>query len=114
MKAFHLTLTDSAKEHYLGLLKKNPDAMGIRFFTKKAGCSGLMYQSELVFEEKIDDYHATQEENLKIFISQKSMPYLDGMRVDFVKKGLGQSQVVYENPNEIARCGCGESFKVRD
>jgi iron-sulfur cluster assembly protein len=114
MKPFHLTLTESAKAHYLGLLQKNPGAIGVRFFTKKAGCSGLLYQSELVFEENIDDYTAIQEENLKIFISPKSMPYLEGMRVDFVKKGLGQSQVVYENPNEIARCGCGESFKVRD
>jgi iron-sulfur cluster assembly accessory protein len=112
-----ITLSEKAKLHYLKLLQQNPAAKGIRLFTKKAGCSGLMYQSELIFEEtpeNTEDFLVFDEEKIKIFVSRKSMPYLNGICIDIAQKMLGQSQVVYENPNEVARCGCGESFKVKD
>lgn len=112
-----LTVSEAAKEHYLKLLQKNPEAMGIRLFTKKAGCSGLMIQSELILEKNVDnseDFLVFNEEKIKIFVSRKSIPYLDGICIDIAQKMLGQSQVVYQNPNEVARCGCGESFKVKD
>ncbi len=38
---------------------------------------------------------------------------LNGLRVDAVQKGLGRVEVVYQNPNEAARCGCGESVKFK-
>ena len=114
MDPFTMTFTEKAKSHYLKLLEKNPTALGIRFFTKRAGCSGLMYQSEFILDENSGDLAVFEEGKLKIFVSQKSMPYLKGIRVDVVKEALGQSKVVYENPNEVGRCGCGESFKVKD
>ncbi len=114
MENCNLTLTNSAKAHYLSLIEKTPGALGVLFFVKKAGCSGLMYQSELVFDQNPDNLSVFEDGKLKIFISRKSGPYLNGIRVDVIKKMFGQSQVVYENPNEISRCGCGESFKVKD
>jgi iron-sulfur cluster assembly protein len=115
-----ITLTEAAQKHYAKWLEKNPQAVGIRLFTKKAGCSGLMYQSELIYAEETgnnsntEDFLVFNQEKIKIFVSRKSMPYLYGIRIDIIQKMLGQSQVVYENPNEVARCGCGESFKVKD
>jgi iron-sulfur cluster assembly accessory protein len=115
-----ITVSEKAKKHYAILLEKNPEAIGIRLFTKKAGCSGLMYQSELIYPKSLEngenseDFLVFNQEKIKIFVSRKSMPYLNGICIDIVQKMLGQSQVVYENPNEVARCGCGESFKVKD
>ena len=37
--------------------------------------------------------------------------YVLGTELDFVEDRLG-AQFVFRNPNEKARCGCGESFSV--
>jgi iron-sulfur cluster assembly protein len=117
LPSIKITVSEKAKAHYLKLLQQTPGSTGIRLFTKKAGCSGLMYQSELINSENpenSEDLLVFEEEQIKIFVSRKSMPYLDGICIDIAQKMLGQSQVVYQNPNEVARCGCGESFKVKD
>jgi iron-sulfur cluster assembly protein len=114
MTTFDITLSDKAKKHYLKWLEKHPEALGVRLFTKRAGCSGLMYQSELVEALSAQDHLAFEEGRLKVFIPESAAPYLKGIEVDVESQWLGQSQVVYRNPNEVARCGCGESFKVKD
>ena len=114
MEKFDFSLTETAQKHYLKLLAQHPGNLGVVFFVKKAGCSGFMIQSELISDQNIDNILISELGDLKIFLSRKSMPYLKGVRVDVVKQGLGQSKVVYENPNEVARCGCGESFKIKD
>jgi iron-sulfur cluster assembly protein len=39
------------------------------------------------------------------------MPYLSGMKMDWVRKGLNEG-FDFINPKEAARCGCGESFTI--
>ena len=41
----------------------------------------------------------------------KSLPYLDGTELDFVREGLNEG-FKFNNPNERDRCGCGESFRI--
>jgi iron-sulfur cluster assembly protein len=41
----------------------------------------------------------------------KHRPYLYGMTMDWVKKGLNEG-FDFINPNERDRCGCGESFRI--
>jgi len=111
---FSISLTDKVLQHYAKLQKKHSDKIGLRLSVKKAGCSGWMYQSEWISSQSDDDCLVFSSNEIKVFVSRKSIPYLEGITIDFVEKGLGQSQVTYHNPREVARCGCGESFKVED
>jgi iron-sulfur cluster assembly protein len=47
----------------------------------------------------------------KVLIEPKSLAYLDGTELDFVREGLNEG-ITFNNPRERDRCGCGESFRV--
>ncbi|NCX93720.1 MAG: iron-sulfur cluster assembly accessory protein [Gammaproteobacteria bacterium] len=109
-----IQFTETAKAHFKHQLNAHPEAIGIRLSVKKAGCSGLMYVTEVKNIFEAEDRIILDEPGLRFAVDPKALPYLNGMMVDVVKKPLGQSQVVYRNPNEKARCGCGESFMVQN
>ncbi len=48
---------------------------------------------------------------VKIFVDPKSLAYIDGTELDFVREGLNEG-FKFNNPRERDRCGCGESFRV--
>ena len=48
---------------------------------------------------------------VKLVVDPKSLPYLDGTELDYVREGLNEG-FKFTNPNERDRCGCGESFRV--
>ena len=48
---------------------------------------------------------------LEMLIYPKSLPYLDGTELDFVREGLNEG-FKFHNPREKDKCGCGESFRV--
>jgi iron-sulfur cluster assembly protein len=48
---------------------------------------------------------------VKVLIDPKSLPYLDGTELDFVREGLNEG-FKFHNPREKDKCGCGESFRV--
>jgi iron-sulfur cluster assembly protein len=47
----------------------------------------------------------------RVFVDAKSLVYLDGLTVDWLKKGLNEG-FEFINPNATGECGCGESFTV--
>ena len=109
-----INVTPVAAAHFEAQHQAHPDMIGLRLFTKKAGCSGLTYQSELIASVNPDDIQATSNAPLPIYLEQKSLAYLNGLTIDLVEKALGQSQLTFINPNETGRCGCGESFTIDD
>ena len=48
---------------------------------------------------------------VKVLVDPKSLPYIDGTELDFVREGLNEG-FKFHNPREKDRCGCGESFRV--
>ena len=48
---------------------------------------------------------------VKVIVDPKSLAYLDGTQMDFVKEGLNEG-FKFNNPNVKDQCGCGESFNV--
>ncbi|HBO37168.1 MAG TPA: iron-sulfur cluster assembly protein IscA, partial [Pasteurellaceae bacterium] len=46
-----------------------------------------------------------------VIVDAKSLVYLDGTQLDFVKEGLNEG-FKFANPNVKDQCGCGESFNV--
>jgi len=52
-----------------------------------------------------------EDRGVKLVVNPKSLVYLDGTELDFGKEGLNEG-FKFNNPNEKARCGCGESFSI--
>lgn len=84
--------------------------MGIRLAVKTTGCSGLMYVLEPVDEVQPQD-HKFSSEGVDVFVDPKSLVYVDGTEMDYVKQGLNEG-FEFKNPNVQGECGCGESFTV--
>ncbi|MDA0763983.1 MAG: iron-sulfur cluster assembly accessory protein [Proteobacteria bacterium] len=106
-----LNLTDAAANKVKSLMKEtNSDVIGLRIGIKTAGCSGMKYNVEYAtevkpFEEKIIS------KNVVICIDPAAIMFLIGSEMDY-KEEKFSSGFDFSNPNEIARCGCGESFTV--
>jgi len=77
---------------------------------KTTGCSGLSYVLEFVDSPEPEDTAFDCGET-QLFIDPKSLAYLDGTELDFVKEGLNEG-FQFNNPNMKEECGCGESFHV--
>ena len=52
-----------------------------------------------------------EDKGVKVVVSPKSLAYLDGAELDYGREGLNEG-FRFTNPNEKARCGCGESFSI--
>ena len=105
-----ITLTTSAKSHIGRFLQKRGKGLGVRLGVKTTGCSGLAYVIEYVDEVSVDDT-VFEDKGIKVVVDAKSLVYLDGTELDFVKEGLNEG-FKFTNPNEKNRCGCGESFSI--
>lgn len=105
-----ITLTDSAASRIQTFLTKRGKGVGLRLGVKTSGCSGMAYVLE--FADNInDDDNVFEDQNVKIIVDKKSLVYLDGTELDFVKEGLNEG-FKFKNPNAHNECGCGESFNV--
>lgn len=105
-----ITLTDTAADRVASFLANRGKGVGLRLGVKTTGCSGMAYTME--FADEVEETDTVFEDHdLKIIIDPKSLVYLDGTELDYGKEGLNEG-FKFTNPNESARCGCGESFTV--
>lgn len=105
-----VSLTEKAASHVNDYLAKRGKGIGIRLAVKTTGCSGLMYVLEPVDEPQQEDIKFTCQ-GVEVFVDPKSMVYIDGTEMDYVKQGLNEG-FEFKNPNVQGECGCGESFTV--
>ncbi len=105
-----VTMTSAAAERIKSFLANRGKGLGLRLGIKTTGCSGLAYVLEFVDELNDDDKMFTIND-VNIIIDGKSLVYLDGIELDFVKEGLNEG-FKFNNPNAKGECGCGESFNV--
>ena len=105
-----VTLTEAAARHVTRYLAKRGKGVGVRLGVKTTGCSGLAYKLEYVDELNPEDV-VFEGHSVKVLIDPRSLPYLDGTELDFVREGLNEG-FKFNNPKERDRCGCGESFRV--
>lgn len=108
-----LKLTDAAATRVQDIMSDaENDVLGLRVGVSSKGCSGLSYvvnyaKDQKQFEEVVED------KGVKIFIDPAAVMFLIGSEMDYEESKL-DSRFVFNNPNETARCGCGESFSVAE
>ena len=105
-----VTLTANAAQHVRRSLDKRGKGEGLRLGVRTSGCSGMAYVLEYADTVAPGD-QVFESHGVKVLIDPKSLSYLDGTELDFVREGLQQG-FKFNNPNERDRCGCGESFRV--
>jgi iron-sulfur cluster assembly protein len=105
-----ITLTDKAAERVQQFLANRGQGAGLRLGVKTTGCSGFAYVLEFVDEADEHD-QVFESHGVKLVVDPKSLVYLDGTELDYKREGLNEG-FEFRNPNESARCGCGESFSV--
>lgn len=105
-----IIVTESAAERVKTFLVNRGKGLGLRLGVKTSGCSGLAYVLEFV--DQLDEGDQVFEQyGVKVIVDAKSLVYLDGTQLDFVKDGLNEG-FEFSNPNVDGECGCGESFSV--
>jgi iron-sulfur cluster assembly protein len=108
-----ITVTNTAANKIRANLEKRGSGVGIKVGVRTTGCSGLAYVLEYVDQvsEHDEGLVILADNHVNIFTDKKSLVYLDGMTIDYVRQGLNEG-FEFTNPNEKDRCGCGESFRV--
>ena len=109
-----VNLTDSGAEkvrEFLSTQGLDESSAGLRVGVRGGGCSGFQYQ--LAFDEQRDGDVIFEHGGLRLLVDNQSLPYVDGSSIDYVDSLQGAGfQVI--NPNVVAACGCGSSFRVAE
>jgi iron-sulfur cluster assembly accessory protein len=108
-----VTLTDMAAHKVKELLngQGTEQESGLRVAVRGGGCSGFQYA--LAFDEQREDDQVFEHQEIRLLIDSQSLPFVDGSEVDYVESLQGAGFSV-NNPNVVAACGCGQSFRTAD
>jgi iron-sulfur cluster assembly protein len=109
-----ITLTDKGAEkvhEFLASQQADVSLAGLRVGVRGGGCSGFQYQ--LAFDEQRAGDVVFESHGLKLLIDAESLPFVRGSTIDFEESLQGAGFKV-SNPNVVAACGCGSSFRVAE
>jgi iron-sulfur cluster assembly protein len=109
-----ITLTEKGAEKVQEFLASQGEqgvVSGLRVGVRGGGCSGFQYA--LAFDQMRDGDETFEDHGITLLVDRQSLPYVSGSTIDFVD-GLQGAGFKVENPNVIAACGCGSSFRVAD
>ncbi len=107
-----ITLTNEAAEQIKVLLAEAPRERGaLRLGVKNAGCVGQAYTLNYVKQpESLDE--VIKDKDVVIAIEPKALLFLLGTEMDYKQEALS-SGFIFNNPNQIDACGCGESVQLK-
>lgn len=109
-----ITITDKGAEkvhEFLAAQQADVSLAGLRVGVRGGGCSGFQYQ--LAFDEQRESDVVFESHGLKLLVDSASLQYVRGSVIDYQESLQGAGFKV-ENPNVVAACGCGSSFRVAD
>jgi iron-sulfur cluster assembly protein len=109
-----ITLTDKGAEkvrEFLSTQTAVDSTAGLRVGVRGGGCSGFQYA--LAFDEQRDGDSVFEDKGIRLLVDHPSLAYVEGSTIDFVD-GMQGAGFKVENPNVIAACGCGSSFRVAE
>ena len=105
-----ISITKNAAKHITEQLESRGCGLGIRVGVTTMGCSGMAYVLEFVDKPEEGD-QIFENQGIKIVVDPKSLVYVSGTEMDFVKQGDNEG-FEFKNPNAKGECGCGESFSI--
>jgi iron-sulfur cluster assembly protein len=109
-----ISMTDKGAEkarEYLEAQGADVSVAGLRVGVRGGGCSGFQYM--LAFDEQREDDKVFESHGMKLLVEPAAFEYVDGSQIDYVDALTGAGFKV-ENPNVVAACGCGSSFRVAE
>lgn len=115
MTAYQIQLSEKARDHIKRLLEKEAGT-AFRISIKKTGCSGYSYVPAIVTKPEPQDVILDNIADFSVYIDSHFSDLLHDLTIDLIEEnnmGLKQKKLVFNNPKESGRCGCGESFHVK-
>ncbi len=109
-----IAITDRGAEKVREFLAGQGEAAavaGLRVGVRGGGCSGFQYQ--LAFDEQRDSDVVYESHGLKLLVDRESLQFVRGSTIDYEETLQGAGFKV-NNPNVVAACGCGSSFRVAE
>lgn len=109
-----ISITDKGAEkvrEFLAAQEADLSLAGLRVGVRGGGCSGFQYQ--LAFDEQRQGDEVFEDHGLKLLVDGPSLPYVRGSVIDYEESLQGAGFKV-NNPNVVAACGCGSSFRVAE
>ncbi|EIJ80695.1 iron-sulfur cluster assembly accessory protein [Bacillus methanolicus] len=106
-----LVITEAAAFQIKDMMKQNEEEGAfLRVAVKGGGCSGLSYGMGFEHEPANEDIQFEQH-GIKIVVDKESAMILNGTKIDYKQSLMGGGFTI-DNPNAIASCGCGSSFRT--
>ena len=108
-----VTITNEAgtRLHNLMAEKNLGSEYALRVFVAGGGCSGLQYG--MTFDDQARDGDTEFEQaGLRVLVDPMSAQYIGGANIDYVDSLMGGGFKI-DNPNAVASCGCGSSFRPK-
>ena len=107
-----MKLTDAAAARVREIMAKSEKPMaGLRIGVKNGGCAGMEYTLEWAEDQKPFD-EVVEDKGVKVLVDAKAMMFLLGTEMDYQTSAL-KSGFVFNNPNQVSACGCGESVQLK-
>jgi len=107
-----IRLTDAAALRIREIIEgADGQVQGVRVGVTNGGCAGMSYTMDYADAAKPLD-EVIEDKGVKIFVEPKAILFLIGTEMDFVREKLG-ARFVFNNPNQTAACGCGESVSIK-
>jgi iron-sulfur cluster assembly protein len=109
-----IEITDKGAEkvhEFLAAQQADTSVAGLRVGVRGGGCSGFQYQ--LAFDEQRDSDVVFESHGLKLLVDGESLQFVRGSTIDYEESLQGAGFKV-NNPNVVAACGCGSSFRVAE
>ena len=109
-----IEITDKGAEkvhEFLAAQEADISLAGLRVGVRGGGCSGFQYQ--LAFDEQRDSDIVFVSHGLKLLVDNESLQFVRGSVIDYEESLQGAGFKV-NNPNVVAACGCGSSFRVAE
>jgi iron-sulfur cluster assembly protein len=104
-------ITEAAALQIKDMMKQNEEEGSfLRVSIQGGGCSGLSYGMGFDQEkgEKDIEFEAY---GIRVLVDQESASILTGTKIDYKQSMMGGGFTI-DNPNAIASCGCGSSFRT--
>ncbi len=109
-----IEITDKGAEkvhEFLAAQQADLSVAGLRVGVRGGGCSGFQYQ--LAFDEQRESDVVFESHGLKLLVDGESLQFVRGSTIDYEESLQGAGFKV-NNPNVVAACGCGSSFRVAE